>query len=603
MLDKLKWFWRYYRNYRYVLAVLLILTPVQTVFQVILPKLFGVTLDFIDVGESVLSSQVADWVKTAGHYLGLSTALSFAAAFALAYIIIGLAASLLYAFIQSHRAWMNLRLEWLFRQDAFDRITCKGPDFFNRFRTGDLVTRMTDDVAEKLSWFACSGIFRFYEALLMVTFTIFMMTTINPLLTLLSTGPLPLLIVIFFFSSSLLDKRYDRLQKRISHFNDVMEACFSGIRVVKAYVKEKAQKAKFATVINDRREAEIATIKSMTVIDSLYMYIWQFGVVIVLIAGGYRVLLADLSVGDLATFIYYIVWLIFPMFDIGQFLVKSRQSAVSINRLTELENVPPMVADTGQLTLGRDIAGDLSFDRVDFAFPGSERKIIDGVSMDIAAGQTVALVGRVGSGKSWLVNMVPRLVDPSGGTIRLGGRDLRQFRLDDLRRNIGYVPQEPILFSDTVRNNILFGREDVSETLLEWAIEVSQLKGEIESFPRGLDTPIGTRGMSISGGQKQRLALARALVGKPKILILDDCTSALDSRTESALWDRLHEVLPEMTAILITHRPDTLEQANIIYVLQDGRVVEAGKHADLVTRAGQYAKIYRRFVLEEEVNQ
>ncbi|MDH4157238.1 MAG: ABC transporter transmembrane domain-containing protein, partial [candidate division Zixibacteria bacterium] len=219
MLDKVKWFWRYYRNYRYVLAVLLILTPLQTALQVLLPRLFGVTLDFIDVGESVLSSEVAGWIKTAGHQLGLSMALSFAAAFALAYITVGLAAAFLYAFIQSHRAWMNLKLEWLFRQDAFDRITSKGPDFFNRFRTGDLVTRMTDDVAEKLSWFACSGIFRLYEALMMVTFTIIMMMTINPLLTLFSAGPLPLLIVIFFFSSSLLDKRYDCLQKRISHFN------------------------------------------------------------------------------------------------------------------------------------------------------------------------------------------------------------------------------------------------------------------------------------------------------------------------------------------------------------------------------------------------
>ncbi|MDH4156112.1 MAG: ABC transporter ATP-binding protein/permease, partial [candidate division Zixibacteria bacterium] len=387
------------------------------------------------------------------------------------------------------------------------------------------------------------------------------------------------------------------------HFNDVMEACFSGIRVVKAYVKEKAQKAKFAAAINERRDAEIATIKSMTAVDSLYMYIWQFGVIIVLLSGGYMVIRADLTTGQLASFILYIMWLVFPMFDIGQFLVKSRQSAISINRLTELEDVPSMVADTGQTPLGRNFVGDLSFDEVDFSFPGSGRKIIDGVSINIPAGQTVALVGRVGSGKSWLVNMIPRLVDPSGGTVRLGGHDLRQFRIDDLRRNIGYVPQEPVLFSDTVRNNILLGREDVSETLLEWAIEISQLTGEIESFPQGLDTPIGTRGMSISGGQKQRLALARALVGKPKILVLDDCTSALDSRTEAALWGRLHEVLPEMTAIVITHRPDTLEQADMIYVFQEGRVVEAGKHADLVARAGLYAKIYRRFVLEQEVHQ
>lgn len=183
----------------------------------------------------------------------------------------------------------------------------------------------------------------------------------------------------------------------------------------------------------------------------------------------------------------------------------------------------------------------------------------------------------------------------------LDGHDLREFRLEDLRRIVGYVPQEPILFSDTVRNNIRFGREEISDAVMDWAIEVSQLKDEIERFPKGLDTPIGTRGMSISGGQKQRLALARALVGKPKILILDDCTSALDSRTEAALWERLHEVMPGMTAILITHRPDTLERADNIFVLEEGKVIESGRHHELMGQGGHYAKIYKRYQLEEQV--
>ncbi|MCK4632780.1 MAG: ABC transporter ATP-binding protein, partial [candidate division Zixibacteria bacterium] len=585
-----------------VLAVLLILTPLQAAFQVMLPRLFGFTLDFMEKGESIVPPLVVEYVGRFGDAVSVSYTTAYGVTFALAYIMIGLIASLLYATMQCHRAWMNLKLEWLFRQDAFDRITTKGPDFFNRFRTGDLVTRMTDDVAEKLSWFACSGIFRFYEALIMVAFTIFMMISIDPLLTLYSAGPLPILIVIFFLSATVLDRRYDHLQSRISKFNDVMEACFSGIRVVKAYVKEKKQKTKFADTLGDRREAEISTVKAMTIVDSMYMYIWQFGIIIVLISGGYMAINAGLTTGQLASFIFYIMWLVFPMFDIGQFLVKSRQSAVSINRLTELEAVPPMVADNGGAKFQSGGSGRLSIDNVSFAFPGSERKIIDDLSLEIKPGETIALVGKVGSGKSWLVNMIPRLVDPTAGTISLDGRDLRQFSIEDLRWNIGYVPQEPVLFSDTVRNNIVFGREGISDTLLEWAIDVSQLKGEIDNFPQGMDTPIGTRGMSISGGQKQRLALARALVGKPKVLILDDCTSALDSSTEEALWARLHEVLPEMTAIVITHRPDTLEKADRIYVLEDGHVAESGTHRELIDNGGQYARIYKRGLLEEAVS-
>jgi len=595
MLDKIKWFWSYYRDYPGVIAILLLLTPIQVALQVTIPRLIGSTINILK-SEETSSFWLTDLLESMGDRFGLDHIV----AYGIGFIILGFVSHVLYAYFQSWRAWMNLKLEWLFRQGAFDKITKKGPDFFNKFRTGDLITRMTDDVAEKLSWFACSGIFRLYEATLAVVFIVIMMTTIDPVLTLWTAGPLPVLIVIFFISSSMLDKRYDYLQKKISGFNDIMESCFSGIRVVKSYVREKAQMKQFNDSAQERRKAEISAVKVTTFIDSLYNYIWQFGVVVVLVAGGHRVLYSGLSIGDLATFVYYVTWLVFPMFDIGQFLVKSRQSAVSINRLLELERVPPMVTDNGAISNG-ELKGSIEYDKVMFEFPDSERSIIDNISFEIDAGQTVAFVGRVGSGKSWLVNMLPRLVDPTGGTIKLDNRELKQFTLSDLRRNIGYVPQEPVLFSDTVRNNIVFGRDRISDSLIEWAIEVSQFSEDLKTFPKGLDTPIGTRGMAISGGQKQRLALARALVGKPKVLILDDCTSALDSKTEAALWGRLQDVMPDMTAILITHRPDTLERADNIFVLDNGKIAETGTHSVLMGQDSLYAKIYRRFQLQEAV--
>ena len=598
MWNKAKWFFDYYKRYPYVLAVLLFLTPIQSVFQAIVPRMFGFSVDYLQ-NEQVPDSFLAKLFSDIGSNFGLSPSESFGWSF----VFLGLIATILYAFVQSHRAWMNLKLEWMFRQDAFVNTTVKGPDFFNRFRTGDLVTRMTDDVAEKLSWFACSGIFRFYEAVLSVAFIVYMMYTIDPILTLWTAGPLPVLILVYSLFGTSLDKKYDHLQSRISIFNDVIEACFSGVRVVKAYVRELAQKHKFHAAASDRRSAEISAVKITAVVESLWMYLWQFGIVIVLIAGGYMIINSGLTYGNMSVFIYYVVYLIFPMFDIGQFLVKSRQSAVSINRLLELENMPAMVSDNGTVNIGNENNHDLVFENIDYSFPGSDRQILNSVSLTIESGQTVALVGKVGSGKSWLINMIPRLVDPAGGIIKLGGKDLKKFKIEDLRRNVGYVPQEPVLFSDTVKNNILFGRESVEDSVMEWAIEVAQMKSEIESFPKGVNTPIGTRGMAISGGQKQRLALARALAGKPQILILDDCTSALDSKTESELWNRLHEVMPGMTSIIVTHRPDTLQKVDNIFVLEDGKLIDSGTHDELIENDGVYASIYKKLQLEEIVNQ
>ncbi|PWB71462.1 hypothetical protein C3F09_07790, partial [candidate division GN15 bacterium] len=238
MLDKIKWFWKYYRHFPYVLAVLILLTPVQAMLQAYLPRLMQFSIDYVKDGK-VPENSIALWAVGLGERYGLGPDRFLP----LAFILLGVVAFCLYAFVQGHRAWMNRRLDWAIRQKSFDDITTKGPDFFNKFRTGDIVTRLTDDIDGKLSWFACSGIFRLYEAITMVIFVLIMMLSINPWLTLLTAGPLPVMIFIFFRSSKLLHKRYDDLQTKISSFTAVMEACFSGIRVVKSYVQTKAQQS------------------------------------------------------------------------------------------------------------------------------------------------------------------------------------------------------------------------------------------------------------------------------------------------------------------------------------------------------------------------
>lgn len=597
MLKYIKWFWTFYAKHKRPLALLVTLPFLTSALFVIQPLLLKNVFDLLESGatKTVSLPYVSEFIEylTAGSITN----------YVIMMILLGITAAIVHTVLVGHRAYMNLKLEWEFRQSTFDSVTDKGPDFFNRFSTGDLLTRMTDDVGhEKLAWFACSGIFRFYEALTLIMFSLIMMLSINPILTLWTAGPLPILVLIYIRSSTILDRRFDFLQKKISAVNDTMESCFSGIRVVKAYSRERDQEKKFAGVVENRQAAEIAAVKAHTVIESLWMYIWQLGIVIILLAGGYYVINGTLSIGEFVAFDSYVLFMIYPMFDVGNFLVKGLRAAVSIKRLIQLEDHPPMIdAKEGNRSASGDVQGRVEFDSVSFRFSGMEREILDDLSFTAEPGQRVALVGKVGSGKSWAARLIPKLVNPTSGRITLDGIDLREYNIDDLRRIIGYVPQEPILFSDTIDNNIRFGREGISDDTLDWAIEVSQLKEELASFPKGLKTRIGVRGVSISGGQKQRVALARALVSKPRILILDDCTSALDANTESALWDRLHEVMPDLTCFIISHRPATLEKADKIIVLDDGRIIESGGHIDLILKEGLYCKLYHRIMLEEAV--
>jgi ATP-binding cassette subfamily B multidrug efflux pump len=422
MLRYVRWFWRYYQHHKRPLVVFLTVSFLSSALLVVQPILFKNIFDLLQSGEikPTRVPYLGPWIERLGA--------GEIGNYVIMLILVGLAGFIVRSILVGHRAYMNIRLEWEFRQKAFEDVIDKGPDFFNRFTTGDLVTRMTDDVSEdKLAWFACSGIFRFYEALTLIVFSLVMMLTINPTLTAWTAGPLPVLIFIYMRSSSVLHRRFDFLQQRISTVNDIMEACFSGIRVIKSYVKERDQKQRFAGAAEDRKQAEISAVRAHTIIESLWMYIWQIGIVIVLLAGGYYVIKGTLSIGEFVAFDSYVVFLIYPMFDAGNFLVRGLRARVSVDRLVELEKHPPMI-DSVEAARGiaRRPQGHVEFRDVAFRFPGQERDILEKVSFVAEPGKRVSLVGRVGSGKSWVVRLVPRLVDPTEGMVLIDGTDLRE---------------------------------------------------------------------------------------------------------------------------------------------------------------------------------
>ncbi len=501
----------------------------------------------------------------------------------------------------TRRAKTNIELEWQFRQKTFERLISLDQSFYTRFRTGDIVTRLTDDVGRKLSWFACSGIFRAWESILRIVFYLVAMILINPWLALFALIPYPFQILIFLKSVRILDTRFKSLQSVISRVNETIETCFSGIKIIQAYSAENRHARKFADVAGERADAEITAEKAHIFVHLLYGYFWQIAQVIVLIAGGWMVINNKLTLGQFIAFNYYVLDLVWPMFDIGGLLTGYSRAAVSIRRLRELDDFTPLITSPVSPVKPEQVTGRIQFENVSFRH--GDKTILDNVSFDTDGHRLIAVVGEIGSGKSSLLNLICRFFDPNTGKITLNNIPLDQIDLSDLRHSIGYVSQEPLLFTDSVINNIRFGREWITDASITNAADIAQLTSEVNGFNQGFDTPIGLRGMTVSGGQKQRISIARALAGNPAILVLDDATAHLDAGTEEALWQRISQTLPDMKTVLTSHRTSTLEQADLILVLQNGALVESGNHEALIAGKNVYHRIYSRQKLREAVGE
>lgn len=508
--------------------------------------------------------------------------------------------------LMSTRGWTNLQIEIELRERIFGHIIRLGPSFFTGQRTGDLITRMTDDVAEKLSWYTCSGVFRAVQGFVLFCFVMVVMVRMNPTLAALTMVPVPFILAVFFVGERRFEKRYHRLQKAISAVNDYLEACFSGIRVLKVYNRIEHQKQGFASVMAGRIKAEVRSIRAEGFFNSSDLFINQVGVMVVLLAGGYLTINGRLSLGSFVAFNTYSLMLVEPFWNMGNFFMSGKRAAVSYSRVRELLAVPPEVTDPVEQLPAR-FEKDVSFEGVTFTYPGAKHPVLAGIDFTVPAGQKVAIMGEVGCGKSTLVNLLLRFHDPTHGRIAIDGTDIRSFGLRGLRGLFGYAPQEALLFSETILNNVIFHREDVDEGRALAASRVSQLDKEVGGFAKGFDTLIGQRGVSLSGGQRQRASLARAIVeriaaGHPKILVLDDITSALDATTEALVWRELEERLPGVTCFIVSHRTSTIERADLIIVLRDGRIEEKGSHAHLMSRNGYYVSLREREKLEENGN-
>ena len=467
--------------------------------------------------------------------------------------------------------------------------------------TGDLMAHGTNDISAVRNVLG-PGIMYTSDTIVGFIMIIAIMFSINVRLTLYSLIPLPFVSAGVYFLGRLVNRHFESVQAHYSLLTARAQESIAGIRVVRSYVREEHEtdQFKFMSLEYLRKNLTLAQIQSL--LWPLMGILTGAATVIVLWRGGVDVIVKTLSIGTMVSFLIYLGMLTWPLIAFGWVVNIFQRGAASMGRLNKIFESEPEIKDAPDVDKSiNEIHGAVSFKDVSFRFPSKEDYALRNMNLDIEKGMTLAIVGRTGTGKSTIVNLIPRLIDCTSGEVRIDGWPMKKIPLEVLRRNIGYVQQETFLFSDTIANNIAYGVEIATPEEIEWAARISQIYKDVETFPKKFETMVGERGITLSGGQKQRVGIARAIIRKPKILILDEALSAVDTYTEEEILQGLKEVMKERTSIIISHRISTVKDADLIVVLDDGVISESGTHDDLVFQNGIYADLYNRQLLEEEL--
>jgi len=493
-------------------------------------------------------------------------------------------------------------VEYDLRNDLFAHLQRLPLSYYHQQHTGDLMSRLINDVTA-VRMLLGPGILNFVNTPVYYAYGVGIMLSLDPWLTVAALLPYPLLLVLVKRYSRRLMEYTLRVQEGLAEMSSRVQENLSGIHVVRAYACEAGETAAFAA-LNERFKAQsmlLAGVRGQMM--PIMKTAASLGTLVVLWYGGVEVVNHRLSLGDLVAFIGYLNLLAWPTMAMGWMLSILQRGRAAMQRLEHVFGIEPEIRDAPNAVPLPAVCGQIEFRNVDFAYrlAGNGHQVLHRVSLRIKPGQKLALVGRTGAGKSTLAALLPRLFDVSGGQILLDGRDVRSLPLAQLRRSIGFVSQDPFLFSTTIRGNIRFGVDDADDAALRRAATIAGVADDVDAFPRGYETVVGERGITLSGGQKQRLTLARALLADPPILVLDDALSSVDTRTERAILNALQGVLRDRTAILIAHRISTIQDADVIAVLDDGRIVELGDHDTLLARDGLYADLFRQQRLEEEI--
>jgi ATP-binding cassette subfamily B multidrug efflux pump len=497
-------------------------------------------------------------------------------------------------------------IEYDLRNDLLERLTTLEPGFYVRNRTGELMSRCTNDL-NAVRMVLGPGIMYSANTIVIMVAALALMLKLSPLLTLLVFLPVPVVAFAVRYFGQIIHERYEKIQATLAALSARVQENLAGVRVVRAYSQEEPETRSFEKLNREFVERNLLLIRAWSMFYPALEGLIGSTFLIVLWQGGRLVLQQQISLGTLIAFFFYMSQLVWPMIALGWVTNIFQRGAASMGRMEYILSAHPAINDAeAELPADAEVRGGLELRNLTFAYPtagnGQEPPVVlRDINLTIPAGSTCAIVGPTGCGKSTLAGLVARLSDAPPDSLLLDGHPLRHWPLQTLRRAIGFVPQDTFLFSDTVRENIAFGVEQAPQEHIEEAAKIANIYAEIEEFPKKFDTLVGERGITLSGGQKQRTALARALVRDPRILILDDALSSVDTETEERILRRLKDVMRQRTTLLISHRCSTVRHADQIVVLRDGRVVERGTHDELLQLGGYYADLYQKQLLEEEL--
>ncbi len=498
------------------------------------------------------------------------------------------------------------KLEYWLRGCVFQHLERMSLNYFNHHKTGDLMAHCTNDIAAIRNAFG-GGVIMLVDALFMGIMTVvIMIIKIDLKLTLIALIPLPLIAIFIIVLGEQVRVRFQKVQEAFSDLTDVAQENFSGVRIIKSFVQERASLNHFNEKNQNNFDRNISMAKLFGIVHPLVGFIAMLSTLIAMIYGGNLVIDGVISIGDFVAFLTFVGMLSWPMMALGFVYNMLQRGQVSLKRINTILETPPEIIDIGvleALNAAYAVKPEIEIKNLSFRYPRTDTDVLKDISLTVNAGETLAIVGKTGTGKTTLVNLLLKLYNVEGGTILIGGVDINRIPLQKLRSMMGYVPQDNFLFSKTIKYNVGFGLDVITDEDVAHYTKIAQIYDEIQGFPKGFDTELGERGVNMSGGQKQRVSIARALAKKPEIIIMDDSLSAVDTKTEESILSHLKETLSATTSILIAHRLSTIKHAEQIIVLSEGTIAERGTHEALIALDGIYADMYRKQLLEEKLSE